>query len=638
MGINVQESAQYQGVVELAGDPQNSTVGGGGAFLEGAVGDGTTDNAQAFNDAIELFPSSTESNYYSIITLETGKSYYIGSSINLDGKRVQINGNGAVITTRSGTHSAFYKTTHDDAPIFKDIVFNGAGTAIELNCTASLNEHNDLIVQDCTFRMSGSNALLSGTVSNTTALTGTVSNTAASNALVGVGTLFSSELAVGDRIAIGTEIHTVLTITDDLNIVTLANISAAHSGIVYSKLSNTIVGSGTSFLSNFAAESYIRIGTSYYAVKSVADDTHLTIYGSLNQIASGAIYYKVTPAYGLKIYGARHPKIINCNFDNFQTGINAYTMVGAYVSYSVEPLFDHCTFQRCMRAVFAYGVGVDLIGSDALDAGLRLITPYIQGNVYGVRCEHWDLLEINGGLVDLNQQECLEGYALNQANIVNTYMGNTVGPVIRFEPSVRYPTGPSTSLYIANTKIHCHDNGSNGLFGAVRMNYVNQAEFTAGCEVTEWRGYGFDYLNTTYCKIHSSTVRPLPNNGIYSVNCPTGDSNTNEFFWNTYEKVIVASAILVEGCRNRLGTGVTRGASFFNYAIPTGTTGTYHITPPIGNTLIHVVCSPKGAAPPAGWYATNYSSTGFDFEFPTATAAGLSFDIMTCTNRSLFKM
>ena len=64
---------------------------------------------------------------------------------------------------------------------------------------------------------------IKGSVS--TALTGTVSVTIATTAVVGVGTLFTTELEVGDAIKIGTEIFAVATITDALNL----TIDSAHA-------------------------------------------------------------------------------------------------------------------------------------------------------------------------------------------------------------------------------------------------------------------------------------------------------------------------------------------------------------------------------------------------------------------------
>jgi len=64
--------------------------------------------------------------------------------------------------------------------------------------------------------------------------TGTVTVTAGTAAVVGVATLFTTELKVGESIKIGTEILTVLTITDATNLVLAANHVAGAAGVAYS--------------------------------------------------------------------------------------------------------------------------------------------------------------------------------------------------------------------------------------------------------------------------------------------------------------------------------------------------------------------------------------------------------------------
>ena len=70
--------------------------------------------------------------------------------------------------------------------------------------------------------------------------TGTVSTTIGSMAVTGVGTLFTTELAIGDRVVIGSEHRTVATITDATNITVGGNsYTVANSGAtmaVYSSL------------------------------------------------------------------------------------------------------------------------------------------------------------------------------------------------------------------------------------------------------------------------------------------------------------------------------------------------------------------------------------------------------------------
>lgn len=71
-----------------------------------------------------------------------------------------------------------------------------------------------------------------------TSLTGTVSVTINTAAVTGVGTLFTSELNVGDAILIRSQIFTVLSITDDLNLILDSNHTIGASGEVATKDSN----------------------------------------------------------------------------------------------------------------------------------------------------------------------------------------------------------------------------------------------------------------------------------------------------------------------------------------------------------------------------------------------------------------
>lgn len=71
-------------------------------------------------------------------------------------------------------------------------------------------------------------------VADTTTLTGTVTVGAGTDDVVGVSTAFETELAVGDVIKIGTELITVLTITDDENLVLAANHVAGAAGAAFS--------------------------------------------------------------------------------------------------------------------------------------------------------------------------------------------------------------------------------------------------------------------------------------------------------------------------------------------------------------------------------------------------------------------
>jgi len=65
----------------------------------------------------------------------------------------------------------------------------------------------------------------------TTALTGTVTVSAASDAVVGIGTLFTTELIVGQAIKIAGEVKTINSIGDNLNLVLSSNHTAGAAGV-----------------------------------------------------------------------------------------------------------------------------------------------------------------------------------------------------------------------------------------------------------------------------------------------------------------------------------------------------------------------------------------------------------------------
>jgi len=75
---------------------------------------------------------------------------------------------------------------------------------------------------------------LAAGVGDPVTLTGTVSVTAGTAAVVGVGTLFLSELSIGDSIVIGAGTHAVESITNNLNLVLTTNHVAGASGSAYS--------------------------------------------------------------------------------------------------------------------------------------------------------------------------------------------------------------------------------------------------------------------------------------------------------------------------------------------------------------------------------------------------------------------
>ncbi len=69
-----------------------------------------------------------------------------------------------------------------------------------------------------------------------TILTGTVTTADSSNAIVGVGTAFDTEVLVGDMLMVGNEIKTVATVTDATNLIMDSTYNGADAGVSCSKL------------------------------------------------------------------------------------------------------------------------------------------------------------------------------------------------------------------------------------------------------------------------------------------------------------------------------------------------------------------------------------------------------------------
>jgi len=97
--------------------------------------------------------------------------------------------------------------------------------------TPTSAKHSYAKVQAPGFKTS---VLTGASIADVTTLTGTVTVGAGTAAVVGVGTAFETELAVGDVIKIGTELITVSVITDDENLTLAANHVAGAAGAAFS--------------------------------------------------------------------------------------------------------------------------------------------------------------------------------------------------------------------------------------------------------------------------------------------------------------------------------------------------------------------------------------------------------------------
>lgn len=90
--------------------------------------------------------------------------------------------------------------------------------------------------------------LWGGTITSSTAQTGTVTNAAVSGTVVGVDTLFTTELVVGGSITIGGSTKVIATIADNTHLTITGTITAANSAVPYYKatvISNTVNTAGS---------------------------------------------------------------------------------------------------------------------------------------------------------------------------------------------------------------------------------------------------------------------------------------------------------------------------------------------------------------------------------------------------------
>ena len=141
------------------------------------------------------------------------------------------------------------------------------------------------------------------------ALTGTVTVVISTNAVVGVGTAFTTELVAGTSIIkIGTEYFTVSAITDDLNLTldsahaagaagatanlqpraTLATPTLLTGTVSVTAGQKAVTGVGTTFVTDLSVGDIIKIGTELRTVASIASSTSLALVTNHTAGASGA--------------------------------------------------------------------------------------------------------------------------------------------------------------------------------------------------------------------------------------------------------------------------------------------------------------------------------------------------------------
>lgn len=130
-------------------------------------------------------------------------------------------------------------------------------------------------------------SVLTGSIDNDNfVLTGSI-DPAASTDVVGVGTLFTTELEVGDEIVVSTETREVATIVDDLNLtVTLAFTDNADDTSPEMVGTRKVVGVGTAFTTELTVGDTITVSSEARVVASIEDDTHLTVTASFTDTAN----------------------------------------------------------------------------------------------------------------------------------------------------------------------------------------------------------------------------------------------------------------------------------------------------------------------------------------------------------------
>lgn len=131
----------------------------------------------------------------------------------------------------------------------------------------------------------------------TRVLTGSIDPTA-STSVTGVGTAFTTELAVGDRINVNGEIRKVATITNDTtltvetaftntgNDTALTAGTGVLTGSIDPAASTTVTGVGTAFTTELAVGDQITVSGETRTISAIASDTSLTVSAAFSNNAN----------------------------------------------------------------------------------------------------------------------------------------------------------------------------------------------------------------------------------------------------------------------------------------------------------------------------------------------------------------
>ena len=151
----------------------------------------------------------------------------------------------------------------------------------------------ELVVGD-SILVSGETRIVENIVDNThltvTAAFTNVANDASpaksSKAVLGVNTLFSTELVVGDSILVSSETRIVETITDDTHLTVTVPFTDVANDTSPAKSSKAVVGVGTKFTTELSVGHSILVSTEGRVIESITDDTHLTVTIPFTNVAN----------------------------------------------------------------------------------------------------------------------------------------------------------------------------------------------------------------------------------------------------------------------------------------------------------------------------------------------------------------
>jgi hypothetical protein len=108
----------------------------------------------------------------------------------------------------------------------------------------------------------------------------------ASKEVVGVSTLFETELIVGDSILVSSETRIIETITDDTHLTVTVPFTDVANDTSPAKLSKTVLGVGTKFTTELSVGNSILVTGETRIIDTITDDTHLTVTEAFTNVAN----------------------------------------------------------------------------------------------------------------------------------------------------------------------------------------------------------------------------------------------------------------------------------------------------------------------------------------------------------------